>query len=91
MQPVADHIDRFVPFFSALSTVTIEVAVNTYLFPFDMQGGQGVLTVICQLGGVDSVQNLVAKKPGLEKMVQDIHQKVYLLNKGERASELAEL
>ena len=36
------------------------------------------------------MQFIVAKKPGLEEMVQNIHQNVYLLNKGNGASKLAE-
>jgi hypothetical protein len=33
---------------------------------------------------------VVAKKPGLEEIVQNIHQNVYLLNKGDGASKFAE-
>lgn len=91
METIADYVSRFVPFIPTLSAITIDVAVNTYFLPFYLKGGQGEFAIVGQFRGIDCVQDVIAKKPGLAEMVQNIYQKVYLLNKGEGASKLAEL
>jgi hypothetical protein len=91
MQAIADYVHRFIPFIPPLSTIAVDIAVNTYLLPFDFQGGQGELAVIGQLRGINCMQFIIAKKPGLKEMVQNIHQKVHLLNKGDGTSKLAQL
>ncbi len=90
MQAVADYIIRFIPFIPPLSAVAVDVVVNTYLFPLNIQGRQRDFAVIRQFSGIDSMELVVAKKPGLEEIVQNINQNVYLLNKGDGASKFAE-
>ncbi len=91
MQAIADYGHRFISFIPPLATIAVDIAVNTYILLINFQTGQGELAVIGQLRGINCMQFIIAKKPGLKEMVQNIHQRVPLLNYGDGASKLAQL
>ncbi len=81
---------RCIPF-ETMNTSFKSAREARYFLTIYSQYGQRDFTFIGQFGGINSVQNIITKQPGLHKMMQNIYQQVNLLNKGEIFAELAEL
>ena len=83
MQSIPNNIHRFFTLVASLATVTVYIVVDAYLLPFNVQSSQGKFAITRQFSGIDAMQDIVAKEPGLVEMMKNIHQKMYLLNKRE--------
>lgn len=79
--PVFNNIRRFISFITPLAAVAIHVIVNTYFLTFYIDTGQEMFAVIGQFSGVDTVEMTVIQESGLFKVVENIDQEVYLLDK----------
>ncbi len=89
MQAITNHVNRFVTLVASLPAVTGNIAVDAYLFSLDIQRNQRAFAITRQFRRINSMQNIVTKKTGLEEMMKNVYQEVYLLEKGKLTSEFA--
>ena len=83
VETVTNNVYRFVALITSFSAVTVNIIVDAYLFSSDIQANQWAYAITRQFRRINSMQNTVTKKPGLEKMMKNVHQEIHLLNKGE--------
>ena len=82
VETITNNVYRFVALITSFSVVTVNIIIDAYFFSSDIQANQWLLAITRQFRRINSMQNTVTKKPGLEEMMKNTYQEIHLLNKG---------